>query len=68
MPVAYGNKLQAMVSKLYSTICNLVNGIPWVTAAPAQQGELSWTMKVDDRLSNVANDMDAKNSLDPLIN
>jgi apyrase len=44
------------------------NGIPWVAAAPALEGEPSWTMKVKTRLSDVSDDNDAENSLKPLIN
>jgi apyrase len=45
-----------------------VNGIPWVTAAPALEGEPSWTKKVDKGLSEFPNAIDAKNSLEPLTN
>jgi apyrase len=56
-----------------------VNGIPWVTAAPAQAGERPWMWKVDDKplsaLSAFSSDTDAngtdaknylKDSLEPL--
>src|SRR6266446_555896 len=45
-----------------------VNGIPWVTAAPAQAGEPPWIEEDDKPLSAVSSDMDAEKSLKRLTN